>query len=658
MYLDKCIVLVICAVIVSGRGQKQNRPKGCTLDSGEKIKLGQQVDVPGKCRLHKCIGNGEWTTGPCGYLGVPAGWGSTTEDTSNTAKYPECCAHLIPPLDIVPDVLDSQPGTEYMTINYGPGVTVDVGTTLTPTQVKGEPEVNYTFWADPKSYYLLAMVDPDAPSRQNPQNREFLHWLVANIPGDNIKSGETIVEYVGAGPPQGTGLHRYFFLLYKQPGRININQQRINKNSVGWRPKFSIKKFAKNYRLGRPESVNVFQAMYDSYVPEIQKQLSGTSSPSGNVLGQQNYGNNPWGASSQQPGQNPNPQQPGLGPWVQTQQPGQQTGFNQQPQQPNVNWQQTERPSYPNQPGQQFGPNNYQQPQQPNYSNQPSGPNNYQQPQNGYNSQPSATSSGNYWFEKRKQQQVSLLSVCLTAHSVSGDCMVDDHVVKVGEKVDVPGKCVYRACAGTDQWIMKACASIGLAPGWIVTPEDVSKTYPECCGRAAPLLNIIPDVVTGLRWSLALKLTYANNIVDYGNELTPTQVKLPPVVDYWADRDSWFLLSMVDPDASTQFLHWLVGNIPGNDVASGDNLAEYVGSGPPKGTGLHRYVFLLYKQSGNITFDEPLLDTSYRGRRNFSVEKFSRKYNLSDPISLNFFVAQYDDYVPEVLKQLGITSVD
>ena len=33
-------------------------------------------------------------------------------------------------------------------------------------------------------------------------------------------------------------------------------------------------------------------------------------------------------------------------------------------------------------------------------------------------------------------------------------------------------------------------------------------------------------------------------------------------------------------------------NIPGNDVSQGEVCAEYVGAGPPKGTGLHRYVQL------------------------------------------------------------------
>ena len=32
---------------------------------------------------------------------------------------------------------------------------------------------------------------------------EWHHWLVVNIPNNDIGSGETISEYVGSGPPKG-----------------------------------------------------------------------------------------------------------------------------------------------------------------------------------------------------------------------------------------------------------------------------------------------------------------------------------------------------------------------------------------------------------------------------------------------------------------------
>jgi len=48
-------------------------------------------------------------------------------------------------------------------------------------------------------------VDPDAPSRADPKFREWHHWCVANIPGADVSKGDVLSEYVGSGPPKGTG---------------------------------------------------------------------------------------------------------------------------------------------------------------------------------------------------------------------------------------------------------------------------------------------------------------------------------------------------------------------------------------------------------------------------------------------------------------------
>lgn len=42
------------------------------------------------------------------------------------------------------------------------------------------------------------------------------------------------------------------------------------------------------------------------------------------------------------------------------------------------------------------------------------------------------------------------------------------------------------------------------------------------------------------------------------------------------------------------WIGYICVNIPENEVAKGDHLKGYVGAGPPKGTGKHRYVLALY----------------------------------------------------------------
>ncbi|CAD6244710.1 GSCOCG00013434001-RA-CDS [Cotesia congregata] len=173
--------------------------------------------------------------------------------------------------------------------------------------------------------------------------------------------------------------------------------------------------------------------------------------------------------------------------------------------------------------------------------------------------------------------------------------------------------------------------------------------------------EVLPDVIKTLPSSI-LQVTYANNVkVDLGNELTPTKVKDPPTVHWDADSGSFYTLCMTDPDAPSrkqptyrEWHHWLVGNIPGNDLSKGEVLSEYIGSGPPEGTDLHRYVFLVYKQPQKLTFDEQrLTNRSGNNRAKFSISKFAEKYNLGAPIAGNFYQAAYDDYVPILYKQLG-----
>lgn len=171
----------------------------------------------------------------------------------------------------MPDILDDVNFKNELNIKYSKsGKTVALGNEIGPKDVRDIPDVEFN--ADENGYYTLLLTDPDAPSRQNPIRREWLHWLVVNIPGNDISKGETINEYVGSGPPKGTGLHRYVTLVFKQTGKLEFDEPR-HSNTDGNRAGFSTKNFAQKYNLSGPIAGNFFQAKFDDSVPELHRQL-------------------------------------------------------------------------------------------------------------------------------------------------------------------------------------------------------------------------------------------------------------------------------------------------------------------------------------------------------------------------------------------------
>lgn len=177
--------------------------------------------------------------------------------------------------------------------------------------------------------------------------------------------------------------------------------------------------------------------------------------------------------------------------------------------------------------------------------------------------------------------------------------------------------------------------------------------------------NVQPEVVKRAPSQL-LQVHFDSGVkCDLGNTLTPTQVKNAPIRLEWPidEPQSLYTVCLTDPDAPSradpkfrEWHHWLVVNVPADfDIAKGLVMSAYVGSGPPPGTQLHRYVYLVYKQAqGAIAPDETKLgNRSGSGRGQFRIEAFAEKYQLGDPIAGNFYLAEFDDYVPELYKQLS-----
>jgi len=162
---------------------------------------------------------------------------------------------------IVPDLIDVAPG-EVLKLQYSGGLNVNLGNELTRTQVM-DPPVSVAWNSEPSVYYTLSMTDPDAPSRTNFSRSPVNHWLVVNIAGNNLAGGDVMMPYRPSGPPQGTGFHRYVFLLFKQAAGLNANTLKKQFDPTN-RANFDIRQFAKNQTFGNPQAGNFFQAQFQA----------------------------------------------------------------------------------------------------------------------------------------------------------------------------------------------------------------------------------------------------------------------------------------------------------------------------------------------------------------------------------------------------------
>ncbi|CAE7174957.1 unnamed protein product [Rhizoctonia solani] len=165
---------------------------------------------------------------------------------------------------IVPDVLPSFNPTSFIYLTYTgdlsdgsnakvvfPGTSFVRNDTLVPPQfsvegVKGGP-------------YVVAMVDPDAPSRADPTLGQIRHLLAANFTVSNTRSEyvprsyvvknstAAFSEYRAPTPPVGSGPHRYIALLYSQPKNFDVSS--LNASDIRL---FNISAFAARSGLGEP----------------------------------------------------------------------------------------------------------------------------------------------------------------------------------------------------------------------------------------------------------------------------------------------------------------------------------------------------------------------------------------------------------------------
>ncbi|KAI9156751.1 hypothetical protein LWI28_011599 [Acer negundo] len=155
---------------------------------------------------------------------------------------------------IIGDVVDHFTKSISLSINYN-NREVNNGCELKPSQIVNVPRADIG-GDDLRTFYTLVMVDPDAPSPSDPSLREYLHWLVTDIPATTGASfGQEVMCYES--PRPSAGIHRFVFVLFRQLGRQTVYPP-------GWRQNFNTRDFAELYNLGPPVAAVYFNSQRES----------------------------------------------------------------------------------------------------------------------------------------------------------------------------------------------------------------------------------------------------------------------------------------------------------------------------------------------------------------------------------------------------------
>ncbi|KAL0699642.1 hypothetical protein Bca4012_055764 [Brassica carinata] len=96
---------------------------------------------------------------------------------------------------VIGDVLDMFIPTANMSVYFGPKHITN-GCEIKPSAAVNPPKVNIS--GNSNELYTLVMTDPDAPSPSEPNMREWVHWIVVDIPGGTNPSKELTGGYDGA----------------------------------------------------------------------------------------------------------------------------------------------------------------------------------------------------------------------------------------------------------------------------------------------------------------------------------------------------------------------------------------------------------------------------------------------------------------------------
>lgn len=117
----------------------------------------------------------------------------------------------------------------------------------------------------------------------------------------------------------------------------------------------------------------------------------------------------------------------------------------------------------------------------------------------------------------------------------------------------------------------------------------------------------------------------------------------------------------IDPNATQpNFLHWLQTNLTANSSSPSNDKTlltshtpatdPYIKPQPPRGTGRHRYILLLFQQPTDFTipaaFAKIVHPQQTTDRSAFNLTAFVNAAGLDAPVAANFFFAENSTVTP------------
>ncbi|KAF4157689.1 hypothetical protein CNMCM6936_000916 [Aspergillus lentulus] len=129
---------------------------------------------------------------------------------------------------------------------------VSLGNLFRASECKTAPTVSFSKEENnqPSSTsYTLLLVDPDAPTPDDPKFAFWRHWVVSGLKAAEADSGTALTEYLGPGPKDDSRPHRYLFLLFREPAGFALTKEDVGGEEFTARRSFKVAEWVERHGL-------------------------------------------------------------------------------------------------------------------------------------------------------------------------------------------------------------------------------------------------------------------------------------------------------------------------------------------------------------------------------------------------------------------------